>query len=164
MKKQSLSKRLGISGIEARHIENAFNKSNIDIEVVDWKTVGEEAGDFGDSYGTIWDKLGKEYGISKPITNQKLNQDIHKYDNKRRQQRPAHTEGLQEELCLDRHLSRSRQARVVDEHTAAENIYKASNLEGVKKWMKNPNRYDIHGIDYFGKMKKKPIKRKKNRR
>ena len=57
----------GLSGAEVDHILNAFKKENLDIEVVDWKTVGEEIRDYADKYGRLWEKLGAEYGISKPI-------------------------------------------------------------------------------------------------
>ena len=155
MKQINLAKKLGISGVEAKHIRDAFNQENLDIQSVDWKTVGEDSADFGDRYNTVWDKLGSMYGISKPQTHSELKHEIRKYEDRKPERNPNIGIDIQQEMIHQVHFSRTPRARIVDESLPAEQVFKASNLEGVQKWMKNPNRYDIHGVDFFGKIKRK---------
>jgi len=166
MKKQSLAKRLGISGVKGQHIEKAFHDMNLDPEVVDWKTLGEEAADYGDNYGAIWDKLENEYGISKPQTWGQMNMDIDRYEEQDSDEAREHQLGRRNSnMCFDRHFARSPRARAIDESLPAKKVFEPTNQEGVDKWMKEPNRFDIHGIDFFGKKKtKKPRKKKRKKK
>jgi hypothetical protein len=45
------------------------------------------------------------------------------------------------------HLSRSRQARVIDEKYRARNVANANDQAGAQSWVRNPAKIDIEGID-----------------
>lgn len=147
---KTISKATGLSGVQAKHIAKGLKKQNIGFDVVDWKTLGGDARDFGDRSKAVWDKLENMYGISKPQTHSGIKHKIQKYGNMQEEiPVSVRLEGLQEEMCQARHLSRSKNAIAVDDRKKAKKRFKVTNIKGVKKWMKNPNKFDIIGIDYF---------------
>lgn len=78
--KEDICRWSGLSGIEVNHILNLLDKKNIDWQVIDWQTLGEEARDFGNRYEVIWSKLADEYGIEKPVIESQLGQKIEEYE------------------------------------------------------------------------------------
>jgi len=153
---KKISKATGLSGVQAKHIAMGLKKKNIGFDVIDWKTLGGDAGDFGDRSKAVWNKLGNMYGISKPQTQSGIKHKIQRYGSMQEEiPTSVLTEGLQAEMCQARHSSRSKKAIAMDDKKRAKRRFKVTNLKGVQKWMKNPNRYDIIGIDYFPKTRRK---------
>ncbi len=149
-----ISKFTGITGIAAKHIAKDLDKHNIDWMSIDWKTIGEDVKDFGDRYNAIWDKLRNMYGISKSMTGGAYKKHVGKF--LEHKEIPVFTQKeIQLEMCLDVHLRRSARSIMLDDKIAARIRFKPTNLKGVQLWMKNPNKYDIIGVDYFPRVSKK---------
>lgn len=138
-RRKQISKYTGLTGVQAGHILKAFDKQALDIQSVDWKTLGGDASDFGDRYNTVIKKLGSMYGISLKPRVSNLSNTMHRYNN------------MQQEEIMGSLMQwferRSHQSKMVDLRKNAKHRYKPSNKRGVKKWKKHPNRYDIVGID-----------------
>ena len=151
-----ISKMTGLSGVQAKHVMKGLRKQNIGFDVIDWKTLGGDAKDFGSRSEAVWDKLGNMYGISKPQTQSGIKHNIQRYRGMA-EKIPTHvmTSGLQNEMCQARHLARTPRAIQMDDRKKAKKRFKVTNQKGVKKWMKHPNMYDIIGIDYFPKQKRR---------
>ena len=56
-------------------------------------------------------------------------------------------------FLLDINSKRAKIAKRTDFYKKAKNTYHISNTKGVKKWINNPSRYDIYGIDAPSKTK-----------
>jgi len=152
-----ISHETGLSGVQSKHIAMGLKKQNIGFDVVDWKTIGEETKDFGDRHTTVWNKLGSMYGISKPETQTGIRNRIQRFESMQEEMpTDVRESGLQLEMCHAVHSARTRRSIAMDDRRVAINRFKTTNLPGVKKWMKNPNRYDIIGVDCFP-----PIKRRR---
>jgi len=153
---KEIAKFTGLTGIEAKHVAQSLKKQNIDYKVIDWKTLGEDAYDYGKRTNVIWSKLGSMYGISKPETLTGIKQDIVKHvEQQRGIPEEVRFAGFQKEICMSKHLQRSPRAIQMDDIKKAKKRFKVSNLEGVQKWMKHPNRYDVIGIDFFPKKRRR---------
>ena len=136
---KEISKATGLTGIEAKHIATSLKKQNIGFDVVDWKTLGEESRDFGDRTKVVKQKLGQMYGISTGIVKSdigNLNQAFNE------SQEDFFTAPLRE--INER---RSKRARMIDYNLQAKQTFHSYDKEGVKKWKKHPNRFDIFGVD-----------------
>lgn len=57
-----ISNKTGLTGIEAGHVYDYLVKKDVDLAIVDFKTIGEDVADFADKYDAVWDKL-VEHGI-----------------------------------------------------------------------------------------------------
>ena len=130
---KKISKHTGLTGIEAKNIASAFKKRNIDVEVVDWKTIGGDLYGHGKRVGGVKHHLRHMYGIdlSQPKTS--------KYEGQR--------EHASLQSLMNIHESRSRKSIRMDLRRKAKGTFKHTNIKGVKKWKKHPNRYDIIGVD-----------------
>ena len=134
-----ISKATGMTGVEAKHIVNALNKQNIGFDVVDWKTLGEEARGFGDRTKGVKRKLREMYGISTGIVESDMGNVERAFNES---QEEFTTSPLRE--INDR---RSKRARIIDLNLQTKHTFHSYNEEGVKKWKKHPNRFDIFGVD-----------------
>lgn len=149
-----ISKHTGLTGVESKNIAMALKSKDIDYTTVDWKTIGEDTKDFGNRSGAVWNKLGSMSGISKLRTGSSIKYDIMKSkEHNEAIETPVY--GIQMEMCLSKHLRRTPGSIRLDDVLKAKHIFKPTNLKGVTKWMKNPNRYDILGVDYFPKIRKR---------
>ena len=59
-----ISKFMGLTGIQAGHIEDALRDAGIDTSAVDWRTIGGDIKDSSDRYQAAWERLEKMYGIT----------------------------------------------------------------------------------------------------
>lgn len=146
-----ISKYAGISGVKAGHIVKQIESQGLDPASFDWLTIGSESKDYGDQYSTIWKKLGAEYGVTKPDTIQSIDFSEKSYlrSLERDDDEIALGNDLQFEICMNRHKRRTRNARAIDERIHAKNTFQMNDTKGVQLWMKQPNMYDIIGIDNF---------------
>ena len=142
-----ISKYTGLLGVESKNIAKALDKKGMSFDVIDWETLGGDARDFGKRSDAVWSKLGSMYGIGKPRTQQGLRHEINKYD-ELQQKQPAYTDGIQFEMVMQRHMKRSRRAKLIDDKLKAKNVFSLTNTKGIQKWMKHPELYDVHGVDY----------------
>lgn len=130
---KKVSKHTGLTGIEAKNIVNEFKKRNIDVETVDWETIGSDLYGHGKRVGGVKHHLRHMYGIdlSQPNTSRYEGQMEH-----------ASLQSL-----MNIHERRGRKSKRMDLRRKAKGTFKHTNIKGVKKWKKNPNRYDIIGVD-----------------
>ena len=130
---KKISKHTGLTGIEAKNIASAFKTKNIDVETVDWETIGGDLYGHGSRTGGVKHHLSEMYGIdlSTPQTS--------KYE---WQQEHA---SLGELMQISE--NRSRASIRMDLRRQAKGTFKHTDKKGVKLWKKYPNRYDIIGID-----------------
>ena len=49
--------------------------------------------------------------------------------------------------------SRSRRARAADSHATSKSTFSTQNRDGLGRWVKNPRRHDVSGIDTKGRGK-----------
>ena len=157
---REIARHTGVTGVEAKNIARALHNQNIGYDVIDWKTLGEDSRDFGNRSGAVWNKLSSMYGVSKPSTIAGIKQDIGRFEESK-MERPFDAIGFQYDLCNSIHLKRSRKAILLDDNIRADNVFKITDLVGVQKWMKAPNRFDILGVDYFPKKYKKRSKKRR---
>ena len=66
--RRDITGQLGITGVEANHILNVLSEHNVDADVIDWKTIGENIRDHGDRYGATWQQLEMLYGLPRPVS------------------------------------------------------------------------------------------------
>jgi len=133
-----ISKMTGLTGIEAKHIANQIKQKGLDYQVFDWKTIGEDLYGYGKRTEGVKHKLSSMYGVSLDKKN--------KIRNERAKYSDMEIAGLMPALM--RHNDRrKKRARRTDYSKGAKNTFKPTNKEGVEKWKKHPNRYDIVGID-----------------
>jgi hypothetical protein len=159
-----ISKHTKITGVKAKHIAKDLTEQGIDWMAIDWKTIGEDVSDYGDRYSAIWKKLGNMYGIGKSMTKGEYKGEIGRYTE--RIQTPLFTQKeIQLEMCLSRHLKRTPISIMLDDRRIAKHRFQPTFLKGVQIWMKNPERYDVIGIDYFpGTYRRRKKKRSKKHR
>jgi len=135
---KEISKWTGLTGVQSKHVVRELGKRGIAYDLIDWKAVGESARDYGDRYSATFNKIQEMYGIQrKPREYKRLPS---------RSPLPQLT-GIQMEMCNIRQAKRSFKAQLVDQHKPARRTFNITNKKGVKLWMKNPNRFDIRGID-----------------
>jgi hypothetical protein len=101
-----------------------------------------------------------DYGIGKTMGSTEYKSHIGKYQE--REEIPLFTQKeMQLEMCLDRHLRRSPKSIMLDDRLIAKTRFKPTFLKGIQLWMKNPNRYDVIGVDYFLGIHKKGRRRRR---
>ena len=130
-----ISKKTGLTGIESMNIARSLSKKQIDFQTVDWETIGQDMYGHGKRTGGVKHHLKEMYGISldDPITQlPKYKQQAREYDM------------MELRTIFD---SRSKRSKMIDLHINAKRTFKHTNKKGVEKWRKNPNQYDIIGID-----------------
>jgi len=130
---KKISKYTGLTGIEAKNIATAFKRKNIDVETVDWETIGGDMYGHGSRVGGVKHHLKNMYGIDLSQSN------TSKYKG---QMEHASLQSL-----MNIHERRGRKSIRMDLKRKAKGTFKHTNAKGVKKWKKHPNRYDIIGID-----------------
>ena len=130
---KKISKFTGLTGIEAKNIATAFKTKNLDVETVDWETIGGDLYGHGSRAGGVKHHLSKMYGIdlSTPQTSKHEGQMEH-----------ASLSSL-----MSIHERRSRASKRMDLKRSAKGTFKHTDEKGVKIWKKYPNRFDIIGID-----------------
>lgn len=130
---KKIAKHTGLTGVEAKNIAQAFKSKALDIEVVDWETIGGDLYGHGSRTKGVKHHLKEMYGIS-------LDQpETAKYE-----QQAEHASLGELMNIFERRSKRSKQ---LDLSINAKQIFKHTDVEGVKLWKKDPNRYDIEGID-----------------
>ena len=131
--RKKISKHTGLTGIEAKNIAQAFKSKNIDIEAVDWETIGGDLYGHGSRVGGVKHHLREMYGIDLSTPT------------------PSKFEGQREHASLGSlmqiHENRSRASIRMDLKRSAKGTFEHTDIAGVKKWKKNPNRFDIIGVD-----------------
>ena len=130
---KKIAKHTGLTGVEAKNIAQAFKAKALDIEVVDWETIGGDLYGHGSRTKGVKHHLSEMYGISLD------------------QPEVARHESQAEHACLNELMNiferRSKRSKQLDLSINAKQIFKHTDVEGVKLWKKDPNRYDIKGID-----------------
>ena len=134
-----ISKYTGMSGIEASNIVKGLQKKGIAFDVFDWKTIGEDLYGYGKKTKAVKSKLKEMYGVSLDIPVSNLGSEIEKYSD-------IEVSNVMVDL-MEIHERRSPHAKMMDLSFRAKKTFKPPNKEGVELWKKNPNRYDIIGID-----------------
>jgi len=128
-----ISKKAGLTGIEAKNIAMALKKKGIDFQVIDWKTIGSDLYGHGKRTGGVKHHLKTMYGISLDMP------EIERYKH----------QGLNQSIgeLINIFERRSKKSKQMDLHIAAKNTFSPVDVTGVKLWKKNPNLYDIIGVD-----------------
>ena len=130
---RKISELTHVTGIEAKNISKALKKKGIDYQKIDWETIGSDLYGHGSRSGGVKHHLRHMYGIdiSTPQTRKH--------------------EGQREHASLNSLVGiferRSRLSKKRDLQINARRTFKHTNIAGVKLWKKNPNRYDIEGVD-----------------
>ena len=144
--KEDICRWAGLSGIEVDHILNLLDKKNIDWQVVDWQTLGEEARDFGNRYEVIWSKLADEYGIEKPVIESQLGREIERYETGEEEFLHDTKEGVKEilkRIYKDPSISKKQKERMKDElksdasayFTTLIALYDGEEKNPAKRWL-----------------------------
>jgi hypothetical protein len=123
-----ISKHTGLTGIESKNLYHKMEKKNIDFQTIDWETVGQDMYGHGHRTKGAKNVIRGMYGIS--------------FD--------EHEDQSQEYLEREVHQRQSRRtprSLHIDNLVNAKHVFKITNPKGVAKWLKNPNRFDIKGID-----------------
>jgi len=153
-----ISKMTGLTGIESKQVAKAFKKMNIGYDVVDWETIGGELYGHGSRLGGVKHHLRTSYGIElDPYSGMDKYIDIEtlKVKSGKRKHRMTITEKGATLWSLRLFYSkRTPKQRMIDNRIRAKKRYQHTNRKGVEKWLRNPNRYDILGVDW------KPRRRK----
>ena len=136
---KKISKYTGLTGIESKNIANAFKTKNLDVESVDWKTIGEDIYGYGKRSSSVKKKLASMYGIDLGVPQSSMGHEIKKHSDMQHHSSMSELMGIFE--------SRSRLSKRMDLKIAAKGTFAPSDREGVKLWKKYPNQYDIIGID-----------------
>ena len=134
-----ISKHTGLTGVESEHIIKQLRKQNLSYDLFDWKTIGDNLYGHGKRSTGVKKQLKSMYGVSFGVTESGISREIQRYSE-------VEVHDVMSEL-LAIHESRSPHARMMDYAFKAKHTFKPSNKRGVKLWKKNPNRYDIVGID-----------------
>jgi len=138
-RRKHISKYTGLTGVQSGHLLKALDKQNIDVQSIDWKTLGGDASDFGDRYKAVTKKLGTMHGISLKPRVSNVRHNISMYESM------GAEHSLQDlRNIFDRRKPRSQE---IDLRIVAKHTFKHTNSRGVKKWKKHPNHYDIKGVD-----------------
>jgi len=61
---KKIAKHTGLTGIEAKNIAAAFRTKALDIETVDWETIGQDLYGHGSRVGGVRHHLHQTYGTS----------------------------------------------------------------------------------------------------
>lgn len=130
---KKISKHTGLTGIESKNIASAFKAKNLDVETVDWKTIGSDLYGHGHRVGGVKHHLREMYGIDLTMPSQT------KFDIQR-----EHASLNELNNIFER---RSKRSKRIDLRIAAKETFKHTNDRGVKLWKKHPNRFDIIGVD-----------------
>lgn len=134
-----ISNMTGLTGVESKHIATQLKRKGLDYTVFDWKTIGEDTRDFGKRSSSVKKKLGSMYGVS-------IDDPLRNVGHERSRYSDMEVASLMPSL-MELHERRSKRSKIMDYSKGAKHTYKPTNKKGVKKWRKNPNRYDIIGID-----------------
>ena len=134
-----IAKHTGLTGVEAKNIVKSLQKQNLDYDRFDWKTIGEDLYGHGKRIGGVKKKLKSMYGITLDIPTSSIGSEIHEFED-------ISTFDVMGEL-MEIHERRSPHAKAMDLSIKARKTFKPTDKEGVKKWKKAPNMYDIIGID-----------------
>lgn len=132
-----ISKATGLTGVESKNIARQLEEMGLDYQSFDWETIGGDLYGHGKRVEGVKHHLKQMYGVS-------LGFDTDKHEAKRYSEMEvsALMPGLME--INDR---RSKKSKMMDWNINAKHTYKPSNKQGVNRWKKHPNRYDIFGID-----------------
>jgi len=136
---KKISKHTGLTGIEAKNIAQAFKTKNLDVETVDWETIGGDLYGHGSRVGGVKHHLKNMYAIDLSSSESSMGSDLQVFD-------AIYDDNIRNDL-MGIHERRSKASRFMDINRKAKQTFKPSNKAGVKKWRKNPNRFDIIGID-----------------
>ena len=109
------------------------------IETVDWETIGQDLYGHGKRVGGVKHHLREMYGIDISIPESEIGHELHKYSDIEKQE----TIGS----LMKIHESRSRASVRMDLRRSAKGTFEHTDIAGVEKWKKNPNRFDIIGVD-----------------
>ena len=130
-----ISKKTGLTGIEAKNIANKLAKQNIDYQVIDWETIGSNLYGHGHRTGGVKHHLKNMYGIT--------------LENKGEYEKEFRIK--QKHNSLDELMSffdrRTKKQKMMDLSINAKKVFKPTNQRGIKLWKKSPNQYDVEGID-----------------
>ncbi len=130
---KKIAKHTGLTGVEAKNIASAFKSRNLDVETVDWETIGSDLYGHGKRVGGVKHHLREMYGIDLSMpTPGKFGM----------QEKQASLGSL-----IQIHERRSRKSIRMDLNRSAKGTFKHTDEKGVKKWKKHPNRFDIIGVD-----------------
>jgi len=134
-----ISKKTGLTGLEAKNIASKLKKKNIDVYSIDWETIGQDLYGHGRKTAGVKKKLKSMYGISLGVNESGIGHQMNKYASMSRDK------VLQR--VSQRNDQRTMKALIIDKNMKAKHTFSISNERGVEKWLKNPNRYDLKGID-----------------
>jgi len=134
-----ISKHTGLTGIEASNIVKDLRKQDLDYDLFDWETIGADLYGHGKRSKGVKSKLKSMYGISLGIPVSNIKTEIKKYSD-------IEVSDVMSNL-MEIHSRRKPHARMIDLNLRAKKTFKPTNKIGVELWKKNPNRYDIIGID-----------------
>jgi len=128
-----IAKETGLTGVEAKNIFQEFQKRALDVEAIDWETIGQDMYGHGSRTGGVKHHLAEMYGISlvQPET--------------------AKHEAQQENMSMGELIRiferRSKASKRTDLRRSARGTFHHTDQAGVKLWKKHPNEYDILGVD-----------------
>jgi len=134
-----ISKKTGLTGVEAKNIASKLKKKNIDVYSIDWETIGQDLYGHGRKTVGVKKKLESMYGIGLGVNESGIGHMMDKYNSMSRDRIL--------ERIHQRNDGRTRRALMIDMSKNAKHVFSVDDERGVKKWMKNPNRYDLEGID-----------------
>ena len=124
---QYISKHTRITGVEAKNMHRELQRSGIDPQALDWRTLGEDSSIR--TGGSVKKQIHNMYGVN-----------LNRYEDK------------EESMFLGQQIS-DRQGRRsptqlrMDNNRNARHCFKQTNSKGVQKWLKKPNRYDLKDVD-----------------
>ena len=136
--RKHIAKMTGLKGVEAGHIAKQLERQGLDYQSFDWQTIGGDLYGHGKRVGGVKSKLKTMYGVSIDKSNRDRHEEARYSD--------IEASALMPEL-MEINDRRSKKAKFMDWNRQAHNTFKPTNKAGVRKWKKNPNRYDIIGID-----------------
>lgn len=130
-----ISKKTGLTGLESKNIAHKLAKQNIDYQTVDWESIGQDLYGHGHRTAGVKHHLKNMYGITLENKGEahreyKIKEKLHSLDN-----------------LMDIFQRRSPASIKMDLSINARKQFRHNNQKGVKLWKKNPNMYDIIGVD-----------------
>lgn len=134
-----ISKHTGLTGVESKNIARQIKESGLDYQAFDWKTIGEDLYGYGKKTSGVKSKLKSMYGIS-------FDKNVREIADEMSEAKGIETGFIMNEL-MNIHERRSPHAKHMDYSLRAKKTFKPSNKKGVEKWKRNPNRFDIIGVD-----------------
>lgn len=155
-----ISKMTGLTGVESGLVAKQLKEMNVDYGIIDWETVGGDLYGHGSRLGGIKHHLKTGYGIDiDPYAGMDKYFDMSELRIKpgRRKHRMTVTDRGASLWSLRMFYSkRTPRQRAIDNRIKAKKRFRHTNRAGIELWLKNPNRYDILGVDW------KPKRRKRN--